>query len=818
MSNIIDTDTINNNHTTAIQLCVYCQQSTHSSTECPDKITSSDTRRQSNKRVRSHTNLDNNNNNIPDGNTIGDIEQRIKLSLLLLSSEHNTGNNNSNSNNNKRTVPGSNNNDSIDITIAKINKSIQHDIIKFNEYFNHTLVQCVLTSSGTISHYATLIGLINTEQSIVIESLLQYINQQIIDTYQYAHYFECRLLLQFVSYLVNVNVLCIDVVLSIINDLFTIHGTMDMKVYSSVHSDWLLYTIFTMIIGLNRALTSEPNVDTWYALQSSIDQLMMTRSPTSILQVLTGDEYNHNQDRIINYWAAIKQLANDNWVCDALPLSYQYFTDTLLQSTRQSYELSLNTTQLNIIQPHPIIPDLILYNNSELDTSSINRLLVHEYINDLLYAYQPVHKTLVRHLLNFNYAFSTTHYVFEVIISNLFVLQRSPRQLVLRIPYLNQITSTLFKYQVSTTPGIFGQCINNLYIRADSLNIECIDRLGIYFATHLANFAFAWPWNNWHAILDDIEIMTQQQILIRTVLIHLVRLSYWERTAHSLPEEFIQLMPHQPAPAFRFAEKNIPQLPGGDIWHTYSTKLIDLVKQHSKAHEVLQWLVDNVSPALGVKASLRLLLPCLLELGNKSFSHIFTLLDQYNDILHSLSESDEYSKQVVIHLVAEYWQHSVQNISVIINKLLILQLTDCDSIIAWVWSGLPNQLYDSRLWQILIQSLYHVLVIQQISDTNETTALQYNEQHADIIVLLLLHYRFILTQSTEPLQQIILKQRLHQVLRTFSGHIRLYSNVIDISVLSDTSPMHDTEEQCTAEQRDSAKQIIQHAVQQAIKL
>jgi nuclear cap-binding protein subunit 1 len=125
-----------------------------------------------------------------------------------------------------------------------------------------------------------------------------------------------------------------------------------------------------------------------------------------------------------------------------------------------------------------------------------------------------------------------------------------------------------------------GQAVNQLYLRLGELDLEVRDRFAEWFAFHLSNFNFAWPWANWTARAlgpvpaaaaaaaadgltpgapaqapaaapapdTDESAAPPQRVFVQDVLSRLVRLSYWDRVRNTIPPELMPLFPPQPAP------------------------------------------------------------------------------------------------------------------------------------------------------------------------------------------------------------------------------------------------------------------------------
>jgi hypothetical protein len=143
----------------------------------------------------------------------------------------------------------------------------------------------------------------------------------------------------------------------------------------------------------------------------------------------------------------------------------------------------------------------------------------------------------------------------------------------------------------------------------------------------------------------------------------------------TVPEALHSLMPDQPVPAFRFSAKNLSGGGGGDkgegkAYVDVARGLMSQLKAHSAGDAVLKYLDTEVSAKLGAAEAaahghghgrLRILFPILLEAGQKSYSHVMSLIERYKDLLKKLVAVDPAeAHSVIVSAVSEYWQHSQQ--------------------------------------------------------------------------------------------------------------------------------------------------------------
>lgn len=405
-------------------------------------------------------------------------------------------------------------------------------------------------------------------------------------------------------------------------------------------------------------------------------------------------------------------------------------------------------------------------------TFPLNDLLIGDYVSDLLISFEALHKECTKQLLALPLPLSDEarqvgqFLLIESIFENLLTLP-APN---VRAVYYGTIFIDLFKAQPNLMPPLLGAAVNFLFHRLAHLDVEVVERLLDWFTFHLSNFGYVWPWVSWNYVLSQSD-SNPQRAFVANALSLCVRLSYWERIQQVVPEEFVALMPHQPHPAFRFSTKNI-QNTNGDLniqqYYQFSIDLMSIIQGKSAANAIVQWLDQNVATALGSEArseenythtcaqmtaqrhdqdtlstylfsfslslcphtalssrSIRLFTPCILECGNKSYSHLIALLDRYKTVFQTLcttttkrkpgQPSDDPSvdtpvpsfdvQRLILHSLSEYWQHSVQHIIVLLDHFFTSGVISIQAVIGWVFfaSRLPESA--SHLWRPILHSI-----------------------------------------------------------------------------------------------------------------
>lgn len=165
--------------------------------------------------------------------------------------------------------------------------------------------------------------------------------------------------------------------------------------------------------------------------------------------------------------------------------------------------------------------------------------------------------------------------------------------------------------------------------------------------------------------------------------------------------------------AFRFSHKNAAANPETQVWHKLAVDLSKLIVARDSAQVMLSFLDKEVTPTLGAEARIRLWTPCILEAGNKSYSHCVAFLERYQAVFQALSDRPKDSgvsssaasvtELFIIHSVAEYWQHCHQHFIVTIDKMFSLHIIGIHSLIQWCFQK-PNAYFRFAVMQLLAVS------------------------------------------------------------------------------------------------------------------
>lgn len=272
------------------------------------------------------------------------------------------------------------------------------------------------------------------------------------------------------------------------------------------------------------------------------------------------------------------------------------------------------------------------------------------------------------------------------------------------------------------------------------MNTTCIDRLLNWFSHHLSNFQFRWSWDDWaDCLTQDIE--NPKPKFVKEVLEKSMRLSYHQRIVDIVPASFSALIPANPVCSYKYGEEADSSLPGLAMTITVG----NAIKNRASNEEILIVLKDVPNPNQDDDddegdgfnpLKIEVFLQTLLHLAAKSFSHSFSALAKFHEVLKTLTDSDE-GKLHILRVLYEFWRNHPQMISVLVDKLIRTQIVDCAAVANWIFS--PEMAHDFTrfyVWEILHSTIRkmnkHVQKIQkELDEAKEKLEKQNNKKQRD---------------------------------------------------------------------------------------
>ncbi|CAI0450223.1 unnamed protein product [Linum tenue] len=420
------------------------------------------------------------------------------------------------------------------------------------------------------------------------------------------------------------------------------------------------------------------------------------------------------KDFLEDLWDRIKFLSSNGWKADSVPRPHLAFEAQLVGGKAHEFG-PINAPE----QPEPLSQlSGITYgrekHNAELkypqrirrlnifptgkseDMQPIDRFIVEEYLLDVLLFLNGCRKECASNMVGLPVPFRYEYLMAETLFAQLLLLPQPP----FRPLYYTLVIMDLCKALPGAFPAVVAGAVRALFEKIADLDMECRNRLILWFSHHLSNFQFIWPWEEWAYVLD-LPKWAPQRVFVQEVLEREVRLSYWEKVKQSIENApaLEELLPPKGSPNFKYSVEDGREK---TEYHAISAELSNKVKGRATAREVIAWIEETVLPAHGFESTLSVIVQTLLDIGSKSFTHLITVLERYGQVITRLCPDLE--KQILlIAEVSSYWENSTQMTALAIDRMMGYRLLSNLAIIKWVFSP-PNieQFHISdRPWEIL---------------------------------------------------------------------------------------------------------------------
>uniref|UniRef100_A0AAQ5Z503 MIF4G domain-containing protein n=1 Tax=Amphiprion ocellaris TaxID=80972 RepID=A0AAQ5Z503_AMPOC len=212
-------------------------------------------------------------------------------------------------------------------------------------------------------------------------------------------------------------------------------------------------------------------------------------------------------------------------------------------------------------------------------------------------------------------------------------------------------------------------------------------------------------------------------VMYTTLLIELCKLlSYHQRIVDIVPPTFSALIPAEPLFIYKYEDESASSLPGYAVTVTVG----NAIKNRASNEEILTILKEVPNPNQEDDddegesfnpLKIEVFLQTLLHLAAKSFSHSFSALGKFHEILKTLTDSDE-GKLHILKVVYEVWRNHPQMIAVLVDKMIRTQVVDCAAVANWLFSqDMAHEFTRLFIWEILHSTIRkmnkHVQKIQK---------------------------------------------------------------------------------------------------------
>uniref|UniRef100_A0A667YUB7 Nuclear cap binding protein subunit 1 n=1 Tax=Myripristis murdjan TaxID=586833 RepID=A0A667YUB7_9TELE len=543
--------------------------------------------------------------------------------------------------------------------------------------------------------YTTLVGLLNARNYNFGGEFVEAMIRQLKETLKNNLYNEAVYLVRFLSDLVNCHVIAAPSMVAMFENFISVTQEEDVP---QVRSDWFVYVVLSCLPWVGKELYEKKDVE-MDRLLSQIEGFLKRRVKTHVpmLQVWTAEKPHPQEEYLDCLWAQIQKLKKDRWQERHILRPYIAFDSVLCEALQHNLPPFTPPGHMPDAQyPMPrVIFRMFDYTDAPEGpvmpgSHSVERFVIEENLHCIIKSHWKERKTCAAQLLSYpgKNKIPLNYHIVEVIFGELFQLPSPPHIDVMYTTLLIE----LCKLQPGSLPQVLAQATEMLYMRLDTMNTTCIDRLINWFSHHLSNFQFRWSWDDWADCLT-VDAEKPKPKFVKEVLEKCMRLSYHQRIVDIVPPTFAALIPAEPIFYYKYAIESNSSLPGYAVTITVS----NAIKNRASNEEILTILKELF------------ILPPLIFIMGKKF--------QFHEVLKTLTESDE-GKLHILRVVYEVWRNHPQMIAVLVDKMIRTQIVDCAAVANWLFSqDMAHEFTRLYIWEILHSTIRkmnkHVQKIQK---------------------------------------------------------------------------------------------------------
>ncbi|XP_029518040.1 nuclear cap-binding protein subunit 1 isoform X1 [Oncorhynchus nerka] len=572
--------------------------------------------------------------------------------------------------------------------------------------------------------YTTLVGLLNARNYNFGGEFVEAMIRQLKETLKANLYTEALYLVRFLCDLVNCHVIAAPSMVAMFENFVSVTQEEDVP---QVRSDWFVYAVLSSLPWVGKELDEKKDVE-MDRLLNQIDGYLKRRLKTHVpmLQVWTAEKPHPQEEYLDCLYAQIQKLKKDRWQERHILRPYIAFDSVLCEALQHNLPPFTPPAHMPDCQyPMPrVIFRMFDYTDAPEGpvmpgSHSVERFVIEDNLHNIIKSHWKEKKSCAAQLLSYpgKNKIPLNYHIVEVIFGELFQLPCPPHIDVMYTTLLIE----LCKLQPGSLPQVLAQATEMMYVRLDTMNTICIDRLLNWFSHHLSNFQFRWSWDDWVDCLA-LDADKPKPKFVKEVLEKCMRLSYHQRIVDIVPPTFSGLIPADPIFFYKYQDEANSALPG----YAVAIAVGNAIKNRASNEEILTVLKEVPNPnqeddddeGEGFNPlKIEVFLQTLLHLAAKSFSHSFSALAKFHEILKALTDCDE-GKLHILRVVYEVWKNHPQMVSVLVDKLIRTQIVDCAAVANWLFSpSMAHEFTRFYVWEILHSTIRkmnkHVQKIQK---------------------------------------------------------------------------------------------------------
>nr|XP_027217163.1 nuclear cap-binding protein subunit 1-like isoform X1 [Penaeus vannamei] len=597
---------------------------------------------------------------------------------------------------------------SLESNLEGLASVLEADINNYKSKILKILSDCAVKMPEKTTIYTTLVGLLNAKNYNFGGEFVDMMARKLKEALKACMWKTARYVLRFFADLVNCHVISTN---SLLQLLHTFLDTARDDNSPQVRSDTYVYAVLSCLPWVGRELYEKKEQDLERLLKH-IEIYVRKRSRKHVpgLRVWRSDRPHPQEEYLDCLWAQICKLRSDMWQEKHIARPYVAFDSILCEALQHNIPpLTLPPHHTDNTYPFPwVVFRLFDYTDCPEGpvlpgAHSIERYLIEEHLHNIVKDYHLERKQCAAFLLDFplKHKIPLEYMIVEVVLAELFHL---PGPRYIEICY-GSLLIELCKLQPATMPQVLAQAVELLFDRIDTMNVCCFDRMVNWFSYHLSNFQFKWSWDDWLEA-SQLDPAHPRAKFIIEVLQRSMRLSYHQRIAEVVPEQFDCFVPHKPVAIYKFANDSAGDLPGSNAAH----RLESVIRAKGTAMEVVQVLSELPNPLRENDETdppynplqIQVFVQVLLHLGSKSFSHAFAGISKFLKVFEAVVGGNEEAQMLVLKEMQDVWHHHQQMMVMLSDKFLRTQIVTCATVANWVFSKeMMPEFTKNYIWEIL---------------------------------------------------------------------------------------------------------------------
>lgn len=536
-----------------------------------------------------------------------------------------------------------------------------------------------------------------------------------------------KLLLRFLCELANCGMVEVTGEQGVCAYMRSLISRLDDDAVSSQHKDLSAYMVLSAIPSCCETLASEAPEELKELLAQC--QTFMSARQTSFdlssnfRRVLSPPATT--PDSLVVLWQVIEPACADDGVpikVHSITKPWRLLEDTLQGGTKHPLSEALPMLTTEVMDTFPITAEFPLFDADSGGAAAaaasipeVERVAVRDLITDSCSTFRPDCRWDGIRLGSLRNAAEQLLSVSEIAPAEChseYLIVEAVLLLILQFPqrdgaYLTQLVLELCRASPSTIPPALACAVELLFRRLDELDYVAVEQLATWFAHHLNNTKFRWPFWQYWVDVANAEPNDRQRLFVTRVLEVGARLSYVDRIkcADGFPEELHSLLPMMPTALSRLlpAVDAADALDGPEGATPFQKLVVQLRDKLAKRapiddiDEALRAADEDEDEELELPPLWRptALMHALLMCGSASISHSLSLFDRYRDLLVRFAESEE-DQHSIIDSIAEVWASSNQQVLFFIDALLRRRVVQMTAVISWVFHEQNSTSFASR--------------------------------------------------------------------------------------------------------------------------